>query len=114
MNNDYHPKAALSLFLNQAEHNLVNALKEVTQLKKPNINELSKEDFILLENKYFRFLRLPDNSKVFEHELKNIDKETDRQDTILKIKRKILKHTSNRLNAFRNFYSHFYHRDFRF
>ncbi len=116
----YHPKAAFALFLNQAEHNLEKALKEITNTKEFKnsdqiekcINNLSSENFIGLENKYFKFLRLKDNSKYFEDEIKNISSETEKQEKIIEVKQYYLLFIYQKLNNFRNFYSHFYHRNY--
>ena len=119
--NDYHPKAAFALFLNQAEHNVENALKEVTKTKEFKkseqvedcIKNLTSEQFYLLKRKYFKFLRLEDNSKYFEDDIKGIEKENERQTKILAIKKNILLFLFQRLDNFRNFYSHFYHKPYR-
>ena len=123
----YHPKAAFALFLNQAEHNVEKALKEVTKRKddfnnskqvKSCIENLSFEQMYKLENKYFNFLRINYNnqesykffSDFIDTETKEIEKEEEKQAKILEIKRQILLFSFQRLDDFRNFYSHFFHK----
>ena len=94
----YHPKAAFALFLNQAEHNLVKAVGEISGNNKlqersssdKTINaicELPTEQFRKLEYKYLKFLK-GDKQEMKQHFL------------IL-----IVEH----LYSLRNYYSHNYH-----
>jgi len=118
----YHPKAAFALFLNQAEHNIVKALNHITgkEIKEKGngsieniIKEMKTEEFYWLENNYFKFLRIDDNSAIFELETINIEKEEDKKNKRLEIKKNIFLYTYLRLKDLRNFYSHFYHKNFK-
>ena len=51
--NDYHPKAAFALFLNQAKHNLDKVLDSI---KVNSVSNLQEENLKQLE-KYFGFIK---------------------------------------------------------
>jgi len=125
---NYNLQAVFALYLNQAEHNLEKAIKEVTDQKGEvrwnrkvfieSINELSFEQLYKLEYKYFSFLRINSNNKekyryFSEFIDKNLEDKTKNEKTkeeeIFEIKKKILLYTYKQLDDFRNYYSHFYH-----
>lgn len=94
----YHPKAAFALYLNQAEHNLVSALAEITNNKNIQVNskknktlnaitELDTAQISKLQQLHFRFLKA--------------DKQEDKLCNF--------KIVVEKLYSLRNYYSHNFH-----